>query len=177
MSTTTKQSLTTALLRGYFQPLARKGPLGEKLVFMFMDHKGPLCSYSQGWVATPKRQQENVLMNHPERSSWLTIQSVSSIDIPCPIDRFNLKLDCQKEGDLRYRPDLEFAVQSLVHARRGLGEFEFMLSWRFSASFITTRMLFTGEWHFGFTHSQHVWELEHMASKLLIRWFLRSHSL
>ena len=117
MSTTTKQLLTTALLRGYFQPLARKGPLGKKLVFMFMDHKGPLCSYSQGWVATPKRQRENVLINHPERSSWLTIQSVSSIDIPCPIDRFNLKLDCQKEGDLRW-PQAGFRVRSSVTGAR-----------------------------------------------------------
>ena len=114
MSTTTKQSLTTALLRGYFQPLARKGPLGEKLVFMFMDHKGPPMLLQPG-LSRYSRASARKCADESPRAIKLIDDSI--IDIPCPIDRFNLKLDCQKEGDLRW-PQAGFRVRSSVTGAR-----------------------------------------------------------
>ena len=73
----------------------------------------PLCSYSQTWVTIPNHQQEKVPMNCPEQLTRLRTQSASSVNGPCPVDKFDPERDRQEGEDPRW-PQAGYRVCSSV---------------------------------------------------------------
>ena len=60
-------------------------------------------------------------MNRPKRAIRSTTRSASSIDIPCPLDRFDPELNHQKEVDLR-QPQAGYRVCSTVASSHEIEE-------------------------------------------------------
>ena len=117
MSITTSRSPTATRSRGYFRLYARKGTSGQKLLFVFVDRKVPY---------DPAARPESLLRSVGKKTCDIfpsdrldrrlgqlqasIFPALSIGSIPNSIVRKGRTL-----GD--HRPDIEFIVQSLVHAR------------------------------------------------------------
>ena len=74
--------------------------------------------YSCSWIVRSPTIPQPGLSRYSEASANVptnrsTTRSASSVDIPCPVDRFDPKLDRQKGEDLR-RPQAGYRVHSSV---------------------------------------------------------------